>query len=129
MRVLHFFKTYWPDTFGGIERTIHALAEGSSEHGIKSSVLSLSKVPKDREFGNHMAYKAKLDFEFASTGFSRDVFRRFRDLSAAADIVHHRAIGEVGLMGGNHRLRHRPRRAQYPSDSGAHQDDERHKPQ
>ncbi|NTG09341.1 glycosyltransferase [Agrobacterium rhizogenes] len=89
MRVLHFFKTYWPDTFGGIERTIHALAEGSSEHGIKSNVLSLSKVPKDREFGNHMAYKARLDFEFASTGFSRDVFCRFRDLSAAADIVHY----------------------------------------
>ncbi len=27
MRVLHFFKTYWPDTFGGVERTIKQTAE------------------------------------------------------------------------------------------------------
>jgi rhamnosyl/mannosyltransferase len=89
MRVLHFFKTYWPDTFGGIERTIHALAEGSGRYGITSDVLSLSKVPRDAEFGSHMAYKATLDAEFASTGFSRDVFGRFRELSAAADVVHY----------------------------------------
>lgn len=30
MHVLHFFKTYWPDTFGGVERTIHALAKGAA---------------------------------------------------------------------------------------------------
>lgn len=91
MRVLHFFKTYWPDTFGGIERTIHAIVKGSAEHGIASDVLSLSAKPQEntRSFDGHMAYKAKLDIEFASTGLSRDVFSRFRELSNRADIIHY----------------------------------------
>ncbi len=91
MRVLHFFKTYWPDTFGGIERTIHAIAKGAAEYGIASDVLSLSAKPEEntRNFDGHMAYKAKLDFEFASTGLSRDVFSRFRELSGQADVIHY----------------------------------------
>lgn len=91
MRVLHVFKTYHPDTFGGVERTIHAIAKGSLAHGIQSDVLSLSRHPKSNtvEFDGHMAYKAKLDLEFASTGFSREAFSMFRYLSAKADVVHY----------------------------------------
>ena len=78
MRVLHFFKTYWPDTFGGVERTIDAIAKSTVKYGIESDVLSLSKSPRETTVlrDAHMAYKAELDFEFASTGFSRDVFGR-----------------------------------------------------
>lgn len=91
MRVLHLFKTYWPDTFGGVERTIHAIAKGTSAYGVKCEVLSLSKRPEQncREFDGHTAHKSKLDFEFASTGFSRDIFGRFCELSEKADIVHY----------------------------------------
>lgn len=91
MRVLHFFKTYWPDTFGGVERTIHAIAKGTADYGIQSDVLSLSRAPEQntREFDGHMAHKAKLDFEFASTGFSREVISKFKELSVAADIIHY----------------------------------------
>jgi rhamnosyl/mannosyltransferase len=91
MRVLHFFKTYWPDTFGGVERTIHAIVKGVARHDIQSDVLSLSKTPEKGtvEFDGHMAHKAKLDLEFASTGFSREAFGRFRELSRKADIVHY----------------------------------------
>lgn len=91
MRVLHVFKTYHPDTFGGVERTIHTIAKGCLTHGIQSNVLSLSRDPEVNtvEFDGHMAYKAKLDLEFASTGFSREAFSKFRDLSAKADVVHY----------------------------------------
>lgn len=91
MRVLHVFKTYHPDTFGGVERTIHAIAKGCLAHGIQSDVLSLSRNPEVNtvEFDGHMAYKAKLDLEFASTGFSREAFSKFRELSAKADVVHY----------------------------------------
>ncbi|MDM9646330.1 glycosyltransferase family 4 protein [Rhizobium sp. S163] len=91
MRVLHFFKTYWPDTFGGVERTIHAIAKGTARYGVQSDVLSLSDEPErnTQEFDGHIAYKAKLDFEFASTGFSREVFGRFAELSEKADIIHY----------------------------------------
>ncbi len=91
MRVLHFFKTYWPDTFGGIERTIHAIATGTKDMGIETDVLSLSRKPAENSlvFDGHRADKAKLDFEFASTGFSREAFGKFRQLSQKADIVHY----------------------------------------
>jgi rhamnosyl/mannosyltransferase len=91
MRVLHFFKTYWPDTFGGVERTIHAIVKGVARHDIQSDVLSLSKTSEKSavEFDGHMAHKARLDFEFASTGFSREVFGRFRELGGKADIIHY----------------------------------------
>ncbi len=91
MRVLHFFKTYYPDSFGGVERTIHAIATGSLSHGVRSDVLSLSRNPLRNtvEFDGHTAYKAKLDLEFASTGFSRDALSKFKRLSAKADLVHY----------------------------------------
>lgn len=91
MRVLHFFKTYWPDTFGGIERSIHAIATGTAPYGISSDVLSLSNEPEKNtlEFDGHMAWKARLDIHLASTGLSRAVFGRFRELAAQADIIHY----------------------------------------
>lgn len=91
MKVLHFFKTYWPDTFGGVERTIAAICQGVESHGIQSDVLSLSADPEKnaRPFGGHFAHKAKLDFEFASTGFSRAAFGKFRELSEAANLIHY----------------------------------------
>ncbi len=91
MRVLHFFKTYYPDSFGGVERTIHAIAKGARVHGIHSDVLSLSRDPTANtvEFDGHIAHKAKLSFEFASTGFSRDGLSKFKELSATVDLIHY----------------------------------------
>ncbi len=86
-----FLQDLSSDTFGGVERTIHAIAKGSAAHGIETDVLSLSRSPSQNtcRFDGHMAHKAKLDLEFASTGFSREAFTLFRQLSAKADIIHY----------------------------------------
>lgn len=91
MRVLHVYKTYWPDTFGGVERTIHALAKGCAARGIRSDVLSLSRKPAESaaETDGHRAVKAKLSLELASTGLSLDFFSKFRRLGAEADVIHY----------------------------------------
>jgi glycosyltransferase involved in cell wall biosynthesis len=91
LKVLHFFKTYWPDSFGGVERTIHAIAQSTAGHGIETEVLSLSRTPNEssRRIDGHMARKAKLDFELASTGFSREVFQEFGSLARKADLIHY----------------------------------------
>jgi len=91
MRVLHFFKTYWPDSFGGMERAIHAIACGTADHGVTSRVLSLSRDPvaNSVEFDGHQALKAKLDFEIASTGFSRAAIGLFREQAAQVDLIHY----------------------------------------
>lgn len=91
MRVLHFFKTYWPDTFGGVERTIHALASGGSARGLEVDVLTVSRKSNGAafEFDGHRVHQAALDIELASTSFSRQAFGLFRELSGSADIIHY----------------------------------------
>lgn len=91
MHVLHFFKTYWPDTFGGMERAIHAIATTTREEGVTSEVLSLSREPEKNsvEFDGHFAGKARLSMEVASTGLSVDAIRRFAERVRHADIVHY----------------------------------------
>lgn len=91
MRVLHFFKTYWPDTFGGVERTIHALAKGCSARGINVDVLALSAKPAEKpfQFAGHRVIQVRRDLDIASTAMSLPAFSAFRALSREADIVHY----------------------------------------
>ncbi|WP_339489344.1 glycosyltransferase family 4 protein [Pseudomonas sp. EL_65y_Pfl2_R95] len=91
MRVLHFFKTYLPESMGGIEQVIYQLCQGSAAQGIDSHVLTLSseQEPKDFALGSHQVHRANLDFYLASTGFSYSVFKRFRELAAEADIINY----------------------------------------
>ena len=90
MRVLHLFKTYLPDSMGGIEQTIFQLCEACRPLGVTSSVLTLSAEPSPRpiKIGNHQVYQAKLDANLASTGLSRQVFGRFRELAREHDGIH-----------------------------------------
>ena len=91
MRVLQFFKTYYPATYGGTEQFMFQLSEALSEIGIESDVLSLSHDghPGVRRIGRHRAYYARVDFEVASTGVSLSVLPKFRALAAQADVVHY----------------------------------------
>src|SRR5690606_11045798 len=91
MKVLHFYKTYYPDGYGGIQQVIYQLAEGTAEHGIHSDVLFLSQS-EERSYvtsGQHRVHSSRLNFEVASTGFSWEVISRFRKLASEADIIHY----------------------------------------
>jgi rhamnosyl/mannosyltransferase len=91
VKVLHFFKTYYPNTQGGIEQVIYQIAEGVAANGVKSDVLYLSPCGSgvSEQIGHHTAHSAKLDLEFASTGFSLSAFSHFKRLSQKADIIHY----------------------------------------
>ncbi|AZD05399.1 glycosyltransferase family 4 protein [Pseudomonas chlororaphis] len=91
MRVLHFFKTYLPDSVGGIEQVIFQLCESGAQQGIEGQVLTLSADPQPTvlKLGQHEVHRAKLDIQFASTGFSYSVFKQFREMAAEADVVNY----------------------------------------
>lgn len=91
MRVLHFFKTYHPDTVGGIENMIYQLCRGSNRHGVTSSVLTLTRGRdcQPLNFHGHTVYRARQDFHVASTGFSISALRQFARLSKEFDVVHY----------------------------------------
>jgi len=90
MRILHFFKTYYPDTTGGIEQVIFQLCQGSRALGIEGEVLTLSPDPSPArlQVAEHQVTRVKENFNVASTGFSLKVFNQFREMAAEADLVH-----------------------------------------
>jgi len=91
MRVLHFYKTYYPDTWGGIEQVIRQLCVGTSRLGVRNEVLTLTRDsgPAKIEFEGHTVHRARLDFEIASTGFSAGAIRQLARLARDADVIHY----------------------------------------
>lgn len=91
INVLHFYKTYYPDTFGGVEQVIYQLSEKGIQNNISSTVLSLnkSKSAGEQKIGNHHSWKVKNNFEIASSPFSFSAIRKFKELSRQADIIHY----------------------------------------
>lgn len=92
IKVLHFFKTYYPETTGGgIEQVIFQLAQGSAAFGIEPQVLYLSDngSARNQPLGNHITHRSRQDLYIASTGLSLSGIRDFKELAAQADIVHY----------------------------------------
>ena len=91
MRVLHFYKTYFPNTIGGTEQVINQLCRGASSLSVISEVLTLSptKVDKTIEVDGHLVHRCRSNFEIASTPFSFSAFFQLRKLAKEADIIHY----------------------------------------
>jgi rhamnosyl/mannosyltransferase len=91
LKVLHFYKTYYPDTFGGIEQVIYQLSESSSMHNVQSTVLTLSRRGNidNARIGIQHVFYSKTNFEVASTPFSLDCISKFKILAEEADIIHY----------------------------------------
>lgn len=89
MRVLHFYKTYKPDTVGGVENFIGELCSGAARNGVESTVLTVSSTPTPVDLGDHIHYRAKSNFTIASTPFSVAAFGEFQRLAKNADLIHY----------------------------------------
>ena len=91
MRVLHFYRTAFPDTMGGIEQVINQIARGASKLGVTTDVLSLTpeRGAQPIEIDGYLAHRAKLDLQIASTGFSVSAFWHFSQLAKKADVIHY----------------------------------------
>lgn len=91
MRILHFYKTYYPDSIGGTEQFINQLARSTAECGVETDVLSLSPLPNTPtlELHGHHVHRVKRTFEIASTGFSLKALSRFTQLAHQADLIHY----------------------------------------
>lgn len=90
MRVVHVFKTFFPDTYGGIEQVIKALADHTQKMGVENKILVLtSGTPRiDIEPAGYEVKRFKQDLYLASTGFSFSLFSEFSKETAWADIIH-----------------------------------------
>ncbi|MDF3054173.1 MAG: wbcW [Gammaproteobacteria bacterium] len=90
MKVLHFYKTFSPQAFGGTEMSIRQLCYASKHLDVSNSILSLSPHPTDViETDAYTAYQAKEHINIASNAISFSVFKKFKELATASDIIHY----------------------------------------
>ncbi|WP_426175036.1 glycosyltransferase family 4 protein [Massilia sp. TWR1-2-2] len=91
MRVLHFYKDYFPDTMGGVEQVIRQLCVGTGRLGVRNEVLTLtrSKDLRPFEFEGHTVRRVPLDLNIASNGISFAAFGELRRRAAECDVVHY----------------------------------------
>jgi len=91
LKILHFYKTYLPDSVGGVEQVISQIALSGTSLGVDTEVLALSPTTVERtiKIDNHYVHRCQSNFEIASTHFSVSAFLRFRQLAKEADIIHY----------------------------------------
>ena len=90
MRVLHVLKTFFPDTYGGIEQVVHTLASHTQPLGVENRVLVLTPVEPRRgiEPAGYEVIRYKRDLYVASTGFSISLLANFKKEAEWADVMH-----------------------------------------
>lgn len=90
MKVLHFYKTFYPATYGGVEQVIHQIAAGTLAHGVSPTVLSVQPRGAQGRFEAPYAVEyAPRDVQVASMDLSLAVIGKFRALAATADVIHY----------------------------------------
>ena len=91
MNVLHVYRTYFPDSQGGLEEVIRQICLSTRELGVTSRVFTLSDEPYPRRLPRVECevVRVRKTFEVASCGFALTGLRRFAKELAWADLVHY----------------------------------------
>jgi glycosyltransferase involved in cell wall biosynthesis len=91
IRVLHVYRTFFPDTQGGAEETIRQITVGLKSIGVEARVFvpSPDPDPKNIIVNGIEVVRTKLHFEIASCGFALTSLLEFKKQVAWADIVHY----------------------------------------
>ena len=91
IRVLHVYRTYFPDSQGGLEEVIRQVCRNTAEFGVESRVFILSAQPVPPVIQREEAevYRFHRSFEIASCGVSASALAGFKQLVEWADVVHY----------------------------------------
>jgi glycosyltransferase involved in cell wall biosynthesis len=91
-RVLHVFKTYYPDSLGGVEQVIRQLSTATAPMSVANRIFTLSRqantVPLLHD-GPTEIVRAQAHVEIASTPMSCRSFAVFREAVRRADLIHY----------------------------------------
>ena len=89
--MLHVYRTYFPDTQGGLEETVRQICRSTKSLQIRHRIFTLSPDPTPPviHFPEVDVYRYPLTVEVASCGMSLSGISGFRKLVKWADIVHY----------------------------------------
>ena len=91
MNILHVYRTYFPDTQGGLEETIRQICSATGVYGITSTVLATSENPEPKEIQLPEArvIRVKKHLEIASCSIAFGASKTFSKACEDADVVHY----------------------------------------
>lgn len=90
MRVLHIYRTYFPETQGGAQEAIRQFCLATREFGVQNSVFALAHEPLPQQISlpEGQLIRSKSLIEIASCDFGGfDAIRRCRAAACAADVI------------------------------------------
>jgi len=90
MRILHFYSTYYPDTYGGVEKFISQMIDGGKYYKIEITLLVLSNNVKgiSHDLVNNIYY-VESDLNIQGAKFSFKCIKLFKELVTKNDIIHY----------------------------------------
>lgn len=90
MKVTHFYKTYFPETQGGLEEAIRQIATYTTGEGVENWIYTVADINESDviEFPEATVKRFPLSFDIASTPFSIRFALNFIEIVKSADILH-----------------------------------------
>lgn len=91
MKVLHIYKSYYPYTYGGIEKCIESLVKDMNAYGIHSELVvtaPIQEIKKCNEYGYPITYYPET-IEIASCPFSISFFSAIKEKINQFDLLHY----------------------------------------
>ncbi len=91
MKVLQVYKTYFPETTGGVEQVINQIARWACKLGVETEVFTLSSSLEGLSdyIDGHKVHRCKSNIEIASTPLSISAFSEFKKVCEDVDIIHY----------------------------------------
>ncbi|MBO6702749.1 MAG: glycosyltransferase [Pseudomonadales bacterium] len=91
MKVLHVYRTYFPDTQGGAEEVIRQICRNTKTLGVESRVFYPSSHPEPAVISSEegQLIRVKKNVEIASCGFCLGGLGEFKRQANWADIIHY----------------------------------------
>ena len=90
MRVLHVYRRYFPDPFGGIEQSIRQIALTTKSKGVETRIFTLSSKPVPIKIvrPEGVIYRSKSWISLASCDLGGiQSFRLFSEISLSANNI------------------------------------------
>ena len=97
MKILHVVKAYYPDV-GGIETSARQIAEASAKNGHEVAVLCFGNKNENVETEGVKVYRIKPFFNVGSASISFKYFKKYKELSKDADIIHFHVPNPLGEL-------------------------------
>ena len=119
IRVLHVYKTWYPDTLGGVEQFIQQLTDHTSRLGVQNHLFvpspGVRRVTHEQQ-GALQISRVPVTIEAQSTPVALGAFGAFREAVAASDLIHYQFPWPFGDVLHMACARHKPAIVSYQSD-------------